>query len=180
MSAFYPSITIKRKTFDEQTIYEQRWLPVLTCGGPDGGGDSGGAHWGDAVVILGVARLNGPQVTVAPGAEAARQVQGLHGLRLHLAEHRLAHRLELTVDLCLAHLCGTAVSFMRRSWVMATGVLAGEASHWLPFNHGSSMVFLVLFTYLNQRISKERATTEDTQCSCHRKVPSQGLFRQSQ
>ena len=89
-----------------KTIYEQRWFLVLTCGGPDGGGDGGGAHGGDAVVVLGVAGLDGPQVAVAPGPEAARQVQGLHGLGLHLAEHRLTHRLKLPVDLRLAHLGG--------------------------------------------------------------------------
>lgn len=59
---------------------------ALTCGRPDGGGDSGG-HGGDAVIILGVAGLDGSQVAVTPGSEAARQVQSLHGLGFHLTEH---------------------------------------------------------------------------------------------
>lgn len=54
-------------------------LIALTCGRPDGGGNSGG-HGGDAVIVLGVASLDGSQVAVTPCAEAARQVQGLHGL----------------------------------------------------------------------------------------------------
>lgn len=62
----------------------------LTCGSPDGGGDSGG-HGGDAIIVLGVASLDGSQVAVTPGSEAAGQVQSLHGLGFHLTEHRLAH-----------------------------------------------------------------------------------------
>lgn len=65
-------------------------FPVgLTCGGPDGGGDSGGGHGGDAVIILGVASLDGPQVAMTPCPETAGQVQSLHSLRFHLTEHRL-------------------------------------------------------------------------------------------
>lgn len=52
---------------------------ALTCGGSDGGGDSG-SHGRDAVIVLGVASLDGSQVAVAPGSEATRQVQSLHGL----------------------------------------------------------------------------------------------------
>lgn len=76
----------------------------LTCRGPDGGRNGRGGHGGHALVVLGVAGLDGAQVAVAPRAEAAWQVQRLHGLRLDLAEDRLAHRLKLPVDLCLAHL----------------------------------------------------------------------------
>ena len=178
MSTSYPSITITGKTNEDQTINEQCLLPVLTCGGPDGGGDGGGTHGGDAVVVLGVARLNGPQVAVAPGAEAARQVQGLHGLGLHLAEHRLTHRLKLPIDLRLAHLGGTAASFMRRSCVMATGVSTSEAIHWLLFNHGSSMLFLVLFNYLNPKNLKKELQRKIHNVLVIEKS-HQGLFRQS-
>ena len=76
----------------------------FTCRGADGGRDGRGCHGGHAVVVLGVAGLDGTQVAVAPCAEAARQIQGLHGLRLHLAEDRLAHGFKLPVDLRLAHL----------------------------------------------------------------------------
>lgn len=76
---------------------------ILTCGRPDGGSDSGG-HGRDAVIVLGVTSLDGPQVAVAPGSEAAGQVQSLHGLGLHLTEHRLTHRLKLSVYFCFTHL----------------------------------------------------------------------------
>lgn len=76
---------------------------ILTCGGPYGGGNSG-AHGWDAVIVLGVAGLNGSQVAVTPGSEATGQVQGVHGLGLHLTEHRLAHGLKLAVNFCFAHL----------------------------------------------------------------------------
>lgn len=78
-------------------------LIVLTCGGPDSGGDSGG-HGGDAVIVLGVASLDGSQVAVTPGSEAAGEVQSLHGLGLHLTEHRLAHGLKLAIYFCFTHL----------------------------------------------------------------------------
>lgn len=76
---------------------------ALTCGSPDGGGNSGG-HGGDAVIVLGVAGLDGSQVAVTPGSEAAGQVQSLHGLGFHLTEHRLAHRFKLTIYFCFTHL----------------------------------------------------------------------------
>lgn len=76
---------------------------ALTCGCPDGGGD-GGAHGGDAVIVLGVTGLDGSQVTVTAGSEAAGQVQSLHGLRFHLAEHRLAHRFKLAIHFRFTHL----------------------------------------------------------------------------
>ena len=79
---------------------------MLTCGGSDGGGDSGG-HGGDAVIVLGVAGLDGSQVAVTAGAEAAGEVQGLHGLGFHLTEHRLTHRLKLAVYFCFTHLRDT-------------------------------------------------------------------------
>jgi len=79
---------------------------ALTCGRPDGGGDSG-RHWGDAVIVLGVAGLDGSQVAVTPGSEAAGQVQGLHGLGFDLTEHRLAHWLKLTIYFCFTHLWET-------------------------------------------------------------------------
>lgn len=52
---------------------------TLTCGGPYGGGHSGGHGW-DAVIVLGVAGLNGSQVAMTPGSEATGQVQCVHGL----------------------------------------------------------------------------------------------------
>lgn len=89
----------------------------LTCGGPDGGGNSGGSHGGDTVIVLGVARLDGSQVAVAPGSEAARQVQSFHGLRFHLAEHRLTNRFKLAIYLCLTHLQDTrAVKYTCLTW----------------------------------------------------------------
>lgn len=59
---------------------------ALTCGRPDGGGNSGGHGW-DALIVLGVASLDGTQIAVTPGPEAAGQVQSLHGLGFHLTEH---------------------------------------------------------------------------------------------
>lgn len=79
--------------------------PGLTGAGlQDAAGDGrprGGRHGEEreAVVVLGAARLDGPQVAVAPHAEAAGQIQRLHRLRLHLAENGLAHGLELVVEL---------------------------------------------------------------------------------
>lgn len=58
----------------------------LTCCGPDGGRDGGGGHGGHTLIVLGVASLDGTQIAVASCAEAAWQVQRLHGLRLDLAE----------------------------------------------------------------------------------------------
>lgn len=78
-------------------------LIVLTCGGSDGGGDGGG-HGGDAVIILGVASLDGSQVAVAPSSKAAGEVQSLHGLGFHFTEHRLAHRFKLAIYFCFTHL----------------------------------------------------------------------------
>jgi len=54
---------------------------------------------------------------VASSAERARQVQGLHGLGLDLAEHRLAHRLKLPVDLCLTHLEGEGSGAHASTWL---------------------------------------------------------------
>lgn len=76
---------------------------ALTCGGPYGGGNGGGHGW-DAVIVLGVARLNGSQVAVTPGSEATGQVQSIHGLGFHLTEHRLAYGLKLPVNFCFANL----------------------------------------------------------------------------
>lgn len=85
-----------------------RPLTGAALDGPHGGGGArrGGGPQGHALVVLRAALLDGAHVAVAPHAEAAghRQVQGFHRLRLQLAEHRLAHRLELPVHLHLAHL----------------------------------------------------------------------------
>lgn len=90
---------------------------TLTCAaldGPDGGGARGRArppvahlHAASGLLLfLRAAFLDGAHVAVAAHAEAAghREVQGVHGLRLHLAEDGLAHRLDLPVHLHLAHL----------------------------------------------------------------------------
>ena len=53
---------------------------------------------GEAVVVLGAAGLDGADVAVAAGAEHTWKIQSLHGLGLHLPEHGLTHRLELTVQ----------------------------------------------------------------------------------
>lgn len=93
-------------------------MVTLTCAaldGPDGGGGArGGAGppvadlraTSGLLLLLRTALLDGAHVAVAAHAEAAGhgQVQGVHGLRLHLAENGLAHRLDLPVDLHLAHL----------------------------------------------------------------------------
>lgn len=102
-----------------------KWCPkicsvALTCGGPDGGGDSGRGHGGDTVIVLGVASLDGPQVAVASGSETAGQVQSLHGLWFYLAEHRLAHWLKLAIYLCLTHLWETK----------AIGIFSPSFSKW--------------------------------------------------
>lgn len=88
----------------------------LTCAALDGSYSGGAArrgvgpavarHHTSLLLFLRAAFLYGTHVAVAPHAEAAgnRQVQRVHGLRLHLAEHRLAHGLDLPVHLHLAHL----------------------------------------------------------------------------
>lgn len=83
-------------------------LTRAALNGPHGGGGArrGGGPQGHALVVLGAALLDGPHVAVAPHAEAAghRQVQSFHRLGLQLAEHRLAHGLELPIHFHLAHL----------------------------------------------------------------------------
>lgn len=90
-------------------------LFTLTCAaldGPDGGGGARGgagppdAHLHGLFLLLRAAFLDGAHVAVAAHAEAARhgQVQGVHGLRLHLAKDGLAHRFDLPVHFHLAHL----------------------------------------------------------------------------
>lgn len=83
-------------------------LTRAALNGPHGGGGArrGGGSQGHALVVLGAALLDGPHVAVAPHAEAAGhgQVQSFHRLGLQLAEHRLAHGLELPVHFHLAHL----------------------------------------------------------------------------
>lgn len=90
----------------------------LTCAaldGPDGGGGARGRAvppvadlraTSSLLLVLRAALLDGAHVAVAAHAEAAGhgQVQGVHSLRLHLAEDGLAHRLDLPVHLHLAHL----------------------------------------------------------------------------
>lgn len=102
----------------------------LTCGRPDGGGDGGG-HGGDAVVVLGVAGLDGSQVAVTPGSEAAGQVQGVHGLGFHLAEHRLAHRLKLPIYFCFTHLRATKAVSVRSPPLRVWGCLLMRRSECL-------------------------------------------------
>lgn len=91
---------------------------TLTCAaldGPDGGGGARGrAGPPDAqlhttsglILFLRAAFLDGTHIAVAAHAEAAGhgQVQGVHSLRLHLAEDGLAHRLNLPVHFHLAYL----------------------------------------------------------------------------
>lgn len=108
--------------FTRAREFAERTFPP-TCAaldGSDGGGGGGGgarrrAGPGDArrrrrllLVFLRAALLYGAHVAVAPHAEAVGdgQVQGIDRLRLHLAEHRLAHGLDLPVHLHLAHLRG--------------------------------------------------------------------------
>lgn len=91
----------------------------LTCAALDGPNGGGGGSRGRAgppeahlratsglLLFLRAAFLDGAHVAVAAHAKAAGhgQVQGVHGLRLHLAEDGLAHRLDLPVDFHLAHL----------------------------------------------------------------------------
>lgn len=88
----------------------------LTCAALNGSDSGGAARRGvgpsvarrhaSLLLFLRAAFLYGTHVAVAPHAEAARhrQVQRVHGLRLHLAEHRLAHGLDLPIHLHLAHL----------------------------------------------------------------------------
>lgn len=72
---------------------------VLTGVGAVAVADGGGGGWwrvrgdGRRVFILGTARLDGPQVTVAarPEARGSRQVQSLHRLGLHLAVLHRVH-----------------------------------------------------------------------------------------
>ena len=90
-----------------------RGCRTLTCRGPDGGGDGAGRQHGEALVVLGVAGLDGPEVAVAPRPEAPGQVQGIHGLRFDFPEDGLTHRLKLPIDLSLAHLQQAAVPVVR-------------------------------------------------------------------
>lgn len=75
-------------------------MPHRTLTGPALDASLGARHGedGEAVVVLGAAGLDGTHVAVAAGAEHAGEIQGLDGLRLHLPEHGLTHRLELTVQ----------------------------------------------------------------------------------
>lgn len=94
-------------------------MVTLTCAaldGPDGGGGGARGRAGPPAahlhttfglfLLLRAAFLDGAHVAVAAHAEAAGhgQVQGVHGLRLHLAEDGLAHSLDLPVHFHLAHL----------------------------------------------------------------------------
>lgn len=71
-----------------------------TLTGPALDASLGARHGEDreAVVVLGAAGLDGADVAVAASAEHAWKIQGLDGLRLHLPEHGLTHRLKLTVQ----------------------------------------------------------------------------------
>lgn len=71
-----------------------------TLTGPTLDAPLGAGHGEDreAVVVLGTAGLDGADVAVASSAEHTWKVQSLDGLRLHLAEHGLTHRLKLTVQ----------------------------------------------------------------------------------
>lgn len=83
-------------------------LTSTALDGPHRGGCTRGRRGAQryALVILGAALLNGPDIAVAPHAEAARhrQIQRFHRLRLEFAEHRLADGFELTIHLHLTHL----------------------------------------------------------------------------
>lgn len=74
--------------------------PRRTLTGPALDASLGARHGedGEAVVVLGAAGLDGADVAVAASAEHTWEIQGLHGLRLHLPEHGLTHRLKLTVQ----------------------------------------------------------------------------------
>lgn len=76
----------------------------FTCCGSESWSDSGGCHWRQAVVILGITSLNCTEVTVASSAERTRQVQGLHGLGFYFTKNGLANWLKLAIDLSLTHL----------------------------------------------------------------------------
>lgn len=76
----------------------------FTCCGSESWSDSGGCHWRQAVVILGITSLNCTEVTVASSAERTRQVQGLHGLWFYFTKNGLANWLKLAIDLSLTHL----------------------------------------------------------------------------
>lgn len=76
----------------------------FTCCGSESWSDSGGCHWRQAVVILGITSLNCTEVTVASSAERARQVQGLHGLGFYFTKNGLANWFKLAIDLSLTHL----------------------------------------------------------------------------
>lgn len=87
-----------------------------TCTALDGSNGGGSARGRAApsddccdatlLLFLRAAFLYCAHVAVAPHAEAAGhgQVQGIHGLGLHLTKHRLTHRLNLPIHLHLAHL----------------------------------------------------------------------------
>lgn len=76
----------------------------FTCSGSESWSDSGGCHWRQAVVILGITSLNSAEVTVASSAERTRQVQGLHGLGFYFTKNGLTNWLKLAIDLSLTHL----------------------------------------------------------------------------
>lgn len=77
---------------------------LLTCGWPDGWGDVGRCQRRNTFIILGIACLNGTQVTVASCSETSREVKGIHCLSFNFTKHWFTHRFKLPINLCFTHL----------------------------------------------------------------------------
>lgn len=79
-------------------------VDLLTCGWPDSWGDVGRCHRRYTFIILGIACLNGTQVTVASCSETSREVKGIHCLSFNFTKHWFTHGFKLPINLCFTHL----------------------------------------------------------------------------
>jgi len=87
-------------------LHAGQWVSadLLTCGWPDSWGDVGRCQRRDTFIILGIACLNGTQVTVASCSETSREVKGIHSLSFNFTKHWFTHRFKLPINLCFTHL----------------------------------------------------------------------------
>lgn len=91
----------------DMLLHAEQWKvsgDLLTCGWPDGWGDVGRCQRRYTFIILGIACLNGTQVTVASCSETSREVKGIHCLSFNFTKHWFTHRFKLSINLCFTHL----------------------------------------------------------------------------
>lgn len=92
---------------EDMYLHAEHWkgqCNLLTCGWPDSWGDVGRCHRRYTFIILGIACLNGTQVTVASCSETSREVKGIHCLSFNFTKHWFTHRFKLPINLCFTHL----------------------------------------------------------------------------